>query len=277
MDLVRLLEMYAPNLAKQRVKLVRNRDTGQDLQILLDLGFFDYYQATQAREVFQGADVIVSFIAEEDSRSRLVAVYQVQGLLGTTPPQPPGYPYVVPLGPVFYDLRRLTDFAELERRLVIDWGAGARSWVQWLRPRAVTEILPTGYVLAFPGYDAVLLAFAQLEQIVRNARANRAWSERLAAVAGVYLITDLESGDQYVGSASGAEGIWGRWRDYVNTRDGGNKRLTKLLASASDRHHQLQFSILRTLPRSLTPREVIEIEAIYKKKLGTRAFGLNEN
>lgn len=91
------------------------------------------------------------------------------------------------------------------------------------------------------------------------------------------LANNSTNGDQYVGSAYGEAGILGRWKSYATTRHGGNKRLKALLDSDPQRHVAFWFSILRTLPRSLTAKEVITIEEHYKKKLGTRAFGLNEN
>lgn len=37
------------------------------------------------------------------------------------------------------------------------------------------------------------------------------------------------------------------------------------------------FTILRTLSKTLTQAEIIDYERLYKSKLGTRAFGLNSN
>jgi len=37
----------------------------------------------------------------------------------------------------------------------------------------------------------------------------------LASVAGVYLILDTETGYQYIGAATGKDGIWGRWSKYI--------------------------------------------------------------
>jgi hypothetical protein len=37
------------------------------------------------------------------------------------------------------------------------------------------------------------------------------------------------------------------------------------------------FTVLRTLSRSATREEVLACEALYKKKLGSRAHGLNAN
>jgi hypothetical protein len=105
--------------------------------------------------------------------------------------------------------------------------------------------------------------------------ANREWHTMLSSVAGVYLIMDTESGKQYVGSAYGKRGILGRWKEYATTGHGGNVLLKKILAQDSKAAKNFQFTILRTLPKTLTNKEVINYENLYKEKLGTRAFGLN--
>jgi hypothetical protein len=132
-------------------------------------------------------------------------------------------------------------------------------------------------VREFPGYDDFILRFDELERIVTNPDANETWHRMLAGVAGVYLISDGKTGDLYVGSAYGEAGILGRWASYVRTKRGGNAKLRALLARDPARYQSFSFSILRTLPRSLTHKEVIAVESLYKAKLGTRAFGLNDN
>jgi len=42
-----------------------------------------------------------------------------------------------------------------------------------------------------------------------------AWKIALANQKGVYLITDSLNGKEYVGSATGENMIWGRWKDYI--------------------------------------------------------------
>lgn len=92
-----------------------------------------------------------------------------------------------------------------------------------------------------------------------------------------YLITDRATGHQYVGSASGADGLLGRWSEYVRSGGhGGNVSLRTLLGDRSARAADLQFSILRTLPLDTDRDKVVAVETIYKRKLGTRAFGLND-
>ena len=112
--------------------------------------------------------------------------------------------------------------------------------------------------------------------MVNNPDSNREWQRMLSSVSGVYVILDQKSGKQYVGSAYGSGGIWARWRSYTKSPDGGNALLTKLLETKPDRYKQFQFSILRVLEPSAQKDEALSQEALTKRKLGTRAFGLNK-
>jgi hypothetical protein len=178
-----------------------------------------------------------------------------------------------------YELSPDARFDLLRDRLVIDWGVATRSWVQTFKPQTkqVVEVLPAGYVKEFPGFLDFVLRSDELQTIVANPTANREWHRLLGSVAGVYLIVDASTGRQYVGSAYGQGGIMGRWATYAATRHGNNKQLIELLASEPLRWKNLEFSVLQTLPRTLTANEVIDYEARHKRKLGSRAHGLNSN
>jgi len=91
----------------------------------------------------------------------------------------------------------------------------------------------------------------------------------------VYLVLAETIGDLYIGSAYGAEGIWGRWRDYARTGDGGNVRLSNLIQVNSAYPKNFRFSVLQILPKTTARDLVLQREAIYKVKLGSRAIGLN--
>jgi hypothetical protein len=177
----------------------------------------------------------------------------------------------------FYDLIRDYSLSELEERLVIDWGSSTVSWCQKKLDKDVIEILPKGFAKTFLGYENVILMFNELEKIVKNPDVNRQWKMMLSNVYGVYLILDTTNGQQYVGSAYGKDGIWGRWSDYVHTKHGGNKILIELLTNDPMRYKKFQFSILNVLPNSSLREQVIQLEQITKTKLGTKTFGLNSN
>lgn len=85
------------------------------------------------------------------------------------------------------------------------------------------------------------------------------------------------TGQQYIGSAYGGEGIWQRWSYYANTGTGGNRELIRLLETDPHYARHFRFSLLQSLPSNITQREIVRIEELYKEKFGSRAHGLNGN
>ena len=123
-----------------------------------------------------------------------------------------------------------------------------------------------------------MLSFDTLRTIINNPKQHSEWQKRLSAVAGVYLITDTKTGKHYVGSASSQEGgIWRRWSDYAKTKHGDNKTLVELINTDPDYCNNFQFSILEVFPIKRDRRDILEYEELYKQKLQTIKFGLNNN
>lgn len=250
------------------VKVLRHKDSRRDLWELRSNGKFGHYQNRQSWDVFGGAHYVISFIAERNSYAKFVGVWEV---ISKRQRKTKSFRYKT---------KELSGFDNLEGRLIIRWGEGTRSWAQWFHRRGnkdIVELLPRNYVMDFPGYYNIALSYDQLATMVSNPDSNREWQRMLSSVSGVYVLLDKSSGKQYVGSAYGAGGIWGRWKSYVKSRSGGNALLKKLLKNSPARYKQFQFSILRVLEPSATKDEVIGQEILTKKKLGSRAFGLNSN
>ena len=100
----------------------------------------------------------------------------------------------------------------------------------------------------------------------------------LSAVKGIYLILDKSTGNKYIGSAYNEDGIMGRWQEYAITNGHGNNRqLIDLLSIDNSHGRNFQFTVLMTLPKTMTAPEVIKREVLFKQKLGTKSFGLNSN
>ncbi len=53
--------------------------------------------------------------------------------------------------------------------------------------------------------------------------------------------------------------------------------MKEVLCSHPDRYQSFQFSILQILPKTITQDEIIHIESLWKKKLLSARFGMNEN
>lgn len=284
MNLSELVKMRGFDFEK-KVKLVRHQDSRFDIQTLYRNGFLDFYQSTQSKDVFGNCEYIMSFIGDEGTKATYIGTFKkISTQKLDVNKIPDNYPYSddpeLNNDLFYYEFEKTSLLADLIDRLVIDWGKSTRSWYQWLsegKDKTIIEILPQGYVREFPGFDEMLLNYSELEKIISNTDANRIWHKMLGSVAGIYLIVDTETGLQYVGSAYGEKGILGRWKAYVSTKHGGNKILINLLTNSPDRYQKFQYSILHTLPRSMNRDLVIRIEQTYKMKLGTKAFGLNDN
>lgn len=284
MNLIMLFKMYGLNM-ENKIKLVRHQDSGYNLEDLYrnNNSEFELYQEYQRDKNFRECKYIVSFLGMSGSKSKFIGVYEViseHSIDQINIPDDEVHKKMSEKAKYYYKLRKTIYLEELIDRLIIDWGQSTRSWHQWLKEdklKEIIEILPKGYYDNFPGFEDFILTFRDLETIINNPNANRVWHQMLASVKGIYLIVDLEDGKQYVGSAYGKEGILGRWKEYAQNGHGNNQLLKKLIVDYPNRHLSFQYTILKTLPKTLTDSEVINYEKLYKNKLGTRTFGLNLN
>lgn len=261
-----------------RTRVVRHKTEKYNVKELRRRDWLELYQAYQSRNVFDGIKQVVSLYGLSGNRAGFYGVYKVER-------RRPGTE-----GPIlaecewskewnhrtkfFYDLDRDRRFDDLRDRIIIEWPG--RNWVQKLKNKLVLEILPPGRKLRpFEDYLEFSLSYQELKDLFDHSDAHRDWRTPLRAVAGVYLILAETSGDLYVGSAYGPDGIWGRWRAYAATGHGGDVKLKKLIREDSLYPDRFRFSVLHVLPKSMAPKEVIQREVRYKEKLGSRAHGLN--
>jgi len=282
MNIKELLQLRGLDI-NAKIKLVRHKDSRYDVYKLYREGYLETYQSYQER-IFE-CDYIVSFLGYKRNEAKFIGVYKVNNRkLATEVELPKDYPYqeFVNSG-YYYELEKCPGFDDLIDRVVIDWGGAAIKWHQWLSEKEVVEILPRGFVKEFPGFLNFVLEFDELKAIIEAPSGNREWYHSLSSVAGIYLIvvggeknSEID-GRQYVGSAYGHQGIWGRWAEYAKTGHGRNQKLVQLLEAYPGYERNFRFSILQTLDRGLRENEVIEREWFFKFKLGSRAFGLNSN
>ena len=280
MKLQELLSIKGINL--DRTKLVRHNLSNDVIAANHAKGYLELYQSIQNPSRFKNCDTVISFLGTEGTNGIFLGCFNV----GNT------VPYVranLPVdfipdngmneNSVIFELTQTDILAEFANRLVIDWGKGTINWCQnGTTEKEIIEIRPLVSEIAFTSYDRVLLSYETLHKIVYNKAAYKEWEDKLSAVAGVYLITDTKTGKHYVGSASGMEGgIWGRWSQYAHTKHGGNKRLVELITADPDYCYNFQYSILEVFPIKRDKHEVLEYEQLYKRKLQSIRFGLNDN
>lgn len=265
-----------------RLKFVRHQDNRYDVQKLIRDGHFELYQASQAKPVFDKLDYIISLLGAKGKTARFYGIYEVHGRkISTEDLFPANFPYPewYRTPHLFYDLRRDPRFDPFKYRITIDWGGSTLSWHQHgTTDKPILELKPPGSTLAvFEDYLDFTLTHGELHHLVTHADANHEWEARLSAVSGIYLILDQTTGQQYIGSAHGTNGIWGRWKDYALTGHGGNRKLIDLLSVHPERKQGFIYSILQIVPKTYSKDLILDLEQRYKQKLGTRATGLNDN
>lgn len=272
--------LKAFNFDFTKTQLVRH-GTAHNPQELIVNNHFDFYQAVQADNIYDQTNYILSFIAAGANSALFQGAYRNDGLLeGEDKLQAPeGYPNPEEAEhPYHYNLNRLEGFEELQNRLVINWNVPI-VWHQHFRENhfEVLELRlrPAGNFRAFPGYDNVFLSYQELADIINNPMGRPDWYHTLLHTKGIYLI--LCQGKQYIGSATGEGGIWGRWQDYVNDPTGGNRGIAQHLDQHPGAERDFKFSIIETFGTQATLEEIIQREHFLMNTHGTNEFGLNHN
>lgn len=280
------LQQLLGELDLKKVKLLRHNISNDDIAQNYRKGpaYFNACQSLQHPKRFGDCEYVLSFLGTEGTNGVYLGCYKILGCVpyrqaGDLIPEDFSISGGIPDNEVFYYLEKTDFLADLEQRLVIDWGKGAINWCQnGTTEKEVLCIRPTISNLNFTSYDQVVLSYRELQTIVGNAKDHAEWENRLSAVAGIYLIVDTKTGKQYVGSASSEDnGIWGRWSAYAKTKHGGNKRLIELLEQEPDAYERFQYSILEVFPIKRDRHDILEYEQLYKRKLRTIEFGLNDN
>jgi GIY-YIG catalytic domain len=259
----------------KEVLLVRHHYNG-DITTPYDLARdnrleFERYQARQGKHRNKefSRSVWASFVTTPDGKTQFVGLYRNTGVdVATASYSCPvfGNQKENPDRPTeYYGLTPMDGLAEYSLRLFVNWGDGERAWLQraHLREKEITEIKPSKPPSpAFPGYTYIRLKLSELEAI------DESWKERLRAAGGVYVLSNTETKELYVGKADGTDGFWGRWQEYARNGHGGNIQLK------SRTKHDYQVAILEIAG---TNQDIYLMETEWKLKLQSREMGLNAN
>jgi hypothetical protein len=292
-DLIKLEGLEYENLKFRVVRHKMNRKYWEDFDNLIrfDNEMLSAFAGSQERLVYKDADIILTFVALPGTKALFRTAHINHGQISFNQYKKyyKGYkPFLnyrknnsreenVLDDLYFYKLEDSNLLDSYKNRLVIEWGKSTVSWVQSSIEKEVTEIYPKGFVSLFPGWDKVHLSHKELTEIINNPNGNKDWYEYLSRHSGVYVIFDSSTGNQYVGSASGGKGIWSRWEGYVKTGHNGNKGLKALAKDNPDFANTFTYSLHHVFPKTVSKKDVLYYESLLKNKLGSRAFGLNEN
>lgn len=270
------------NIDPAKVKLLRHALTDKGFKECFEKGMVFEYTCHQDSDFSKGYEYWAVFVSDAGTLAKFYALYHVGPSVPDTPDVlPEGFPEREAKGflghAAYYDLQHVDALLEYEGKLTIDWGKSTRMWHQkGTTEKAVVSIQPDRKKV-FSGFEDLVLSYDELREIVMNRDVYESWHTALSSIYAVYLIVDTESGMQYIGSAYSDGGLYDRWKCYVETYHGGNIKMKRLLEKHPDRYKQFQFSILQILPKTITEDSVIKTESLYKKKLMSIRFGLNEN
>lgn len=232
---------------------------------------FEIYQSIQKRRnAFAVGGFVASFVVTNTNETLFVGLYAVESRRDALPDEwDTSFHCLVEAGNVIHELRCTDHMNDYVQRLAIEPWADAINYVKnadKCNPR-VKELKRSKEDEPFPTYMRFRRRVADLNTIFPS------WRDRLKEAKGVYLLTFSETdGQQYVGSASGNEGFWQRWSDYLETGHGGNKVLIRENRNA----RQAIVSILEVAGSSASRKDIIEIEMNWQSKLGSRAKRLEE-
>lgn len=269
-DLLRMWEPpFEPSQAK--VHLARYDGDERPLDVFLE-GRFDEWQRSQTKRNFE-CDFVVSLVqADSPTRWLFVGLFRSNGCVKTNDPKQKYY----------YDLVRVRAAEDWVGRLYLTSIYKERNSYPYGETLAgdltVAELLPERLSIGrFPGFKAVNLPKSQLDRVVQQNI--ESWRSALSSVKGIYLITDDDTGELYVGKADGTDGIWGRWCAYSSNGHGGNVALRKEfgITATPERRHKLRFSILEIADLAATNDDINGRESHWKSVLGSRAHGYNRN
>ena len=236
---------------------------------------FERYQSAQRadRRAYFASAYWAGFVVPPDGSTLFVGLYEIGG---SEPVQPD---WVDPMlretatqigrDLDIYRFRRMSAFDPFIGRLKVDWGVGTRAWSQRADSpngnKRIVELTQAFREPDFPGFTSFIGNLGGLPSLPQT------WIAAFSAARGVYLLTCPRTKEQYVGSAYGADGFWGRWQSYVATGHGGNVGLRS--RDPSD----YQISILEVAGSAATVDDITAMEGLWKAKLQSRDMGLNRN
>ena len=233
---------------------------------------FDRYQASQGDPriiaMFRTSKHLAGFVVDHAGDSVFAGVWEVLGQ-SDVQYEDPFVGMRQDIGtPMVFATRRVEALDQYRGRLLIDWGPGQRAWVQRAdrQDKVIVELRRQISEPPFPGYLSFQSALSDVEAVPST------WIAALRACGGVYLLVHRERADIYVGSASGAEGFFGRWLSYQDGH-GGNVALRELDGEPCD----YDVSILETAGSGQDERAILQLEERWKAKLASRLHGLNRN
>lgn len=264
----------------EKVRLIRHALSDKSFRDCYNKGMIKEYTQQQDKGFSDGFKYWIVFISDKGTNCKFYACYKIMGSKpDTIENMPKNFPYPDWFRGEreYYELEEVEILNDLKDRLIIDWGKGTRTWAQKGTNEKKIIAIQANPKMVFTGFENLVLTYDELKEIIDDSITYSEWHTALSSINAIYLIVDRKNGKQYVGSAYGKDGLLGRWTIYIATGHGNTKLMKEAIRDQPNRYKEFQFSILQILPKNLTNDEIIKIESLYKKKLMSKEFGMNDN
>ncbi len=266
--LIDLLKIAGVYLNSYKIHCASSKDDSP-LEAFFD-GRFKNWQEHQNQQNFR-CDEIISLIHLQDDRWLFAGIFQVLGVKHRKEGEKNWYEY---------GTKELPGLDHLTGRVVVqfrkDFIAAHLIGTKYIDKLLVSEIREKRMRVAdFPGYNAVNLPYRLLRTVVRKNMPQ--WKAALSDVAGVYLVTDTQTGKHFVGSAHSGDTIWHQWVSFAINGHADIKALRQLLSrEVGDYQFNFHFSILEICPLNAAKSYVEARTTHWKTVLCTATHGHND-
>lgn len=231
---------------------------------------FEEYQSTQPARYRGIFDVPywAAFVATPDRHTLFVGLYRVRLAEQLVPAfQCPLTDRSIPADSIDrYATEPVDDFTHYGGKLLVDWGPGTRSWVQYAdrRDKPILELRRSEADPPYPGHSGFLCQLSQVEALPLG------WRSILANARGIYLLSCPRTREQYVGAAFAEGGFLARWSQHAMQQG-------DAIAFRSRNPEDYRVSILEVAGSLATDDDIVRMEIRWKEKLQSREMGLNRN
>ncbi len=266
------------NIDPKEVKLIRHTKNDKQFSECFNMGTecIREYTSIQKTDFASDKKYWVVFIGDKGTTARYYCTFRLVGKkaldkseMSSDFPCPEMYDDDNASKFIFEETDIMEDYRE---RLIIEWGKSTLQWAQNAENNAKCIAAITSPV--FPGYENLILTFGRLTDIVNAPNRFSSYHEAMRKVQAVYLITDTNTGKMYFGSATGKDGLFGRWSDYAKTKHGKNEVLKSYLAKDPKAYTHFQYCVLQIFSMHTPQNDVIAAEYLYKRKLLINQFGM---
>lgn len=241
-----------------KVHLVEGGGQENPLHLYLT-GKFEEWQRWQERRNFERSYVISLIRLPESSRWLFAGVYLSGGA------------EVVGRGQYYYRLTEDPACSGMSGRLIVTLGREVQQRYinaeHCANDMSIAEVMADRYSMGqFPGFKSIDISKTELDLLIL--RSIDSWRVPLSGVAGVYLVSDTQTGELFVSSAAGEGGIWRSWCDCASSGHGGNPELRRLLVNDGiDRANAFRYSILEIADVRASHEDMLEREHHWRKVL----------